>query len=90
MFTTGKAPHELLVTTILPIPNGAKKFSPENSRGTSILSVVTRMYNRLLLNRIRDDIKPCLCYNQNGFRLGKGTREHILALRRIIDKAIND
>ena len=60
MLATGKAPNELLVTAILPIPKGAKKFTPENSRGISILTVVTKIYNRLLLNRMRDHIEPCL------------------------------
>ena len=89
MLSTGKAPEELLVTAILPIPKGNKKFCPANSRGISILPVVTKLYNRLLLNRIRDHIEPKLRYNQNGFRPGRGTREHILALRRIIEEVIN-
>ena len=89
MLETGKAPDELLVTAILPIPKGVKKFCPENSRGISILPVATKIYNRLLLNRIRSHIEPCLRYNQNGFRPGRGTREQILALRRIIEEAVN-
>ncbi|MCP4486013.1 MAG: RNA-directed DNA polymerase [Gammaproteobacteria bacterium] len=89
MLDTGKAPEELLVTAILPIPKGSKKFCPENSRGISILPVATKIYNRLLLNRIRSHIEPRLRYNQNGFRPGRGTREQILALRRIIEEAIN-
>ena len=89
MLATGKAPDELLVTAILPIPKGVKKFCPKNSRGISILPVATKIYNRLLLNRIRNHIEPCLRYNQNGFRPGRGTREQILALRRIIEEAIN-
>ena len=39
MLETGKAPDELLITAILPIPKGVKKFCPENSRGISILPV---------------------------------------------------
>ena len=89
MLATGKAPDELLVTAILPIPKGTKTFCPENSRGISILPVATKIYNRLLLNRIRSHIEPRLRYNQNGFRPGRGTREQILALRRIIEEAIN-
>ena len=50
---------------------------------------MTTIYNRLLLNRIREHIEPKLRYNQNGFRRGRGTREHILALRRIIEETIN-
>ena len=89
MLATGRAPEELLVTAILPIPKGNIRFCPENSRGISILPVATKIYNRLLLNRIRSHIEPRLRYNQNGFRPGRGTREQIQALRRIIEEVIN-
>ena len=89
MLATGSTPEELLLTAILPIPKRNKRFCPENSRGISILPVATKLYNRLLLNRIRDNIEPHLRYNQNGFRPGRGTREHILALRRIIEEVRN-
>ena len=86
---TGKAPSELLLTAILPIPKGNSTFIPNNSRGISILPVATKLLNRMILNRVRDHLEPQLRYNQNGFRPGRGTREHIFALRRIIEEAIN-
>ena len=86
---SGTPPSELLITAILPIPKGNSLFTPSNSRGISILPVVTKLFNRILLNRIREHVEPLLRYNQNGFRPGRGTREHILTLRRIIEEAIN-
>ena len=86
---SGTPPSELLITAILPIPKGNSLFTPSNSRGISILPVVTKLFNRILLNRIRIHVEPLLRYNQNGFRPGRGTREHILSLRRIIEEAIN-
>ena len=85
----GQAPPEMLLTGILPIPKGNSKFIPCNSRGISILPVITKLLNRLLLNRIRPHVDPLLRINQNGFRPERGTREHILAMRRIIEEVIN-
>ena len=73
MMETGKAPSELLLTAILPIPKGDSTFIPSNSRGISILPIATKLLNRMLLNRIRDHIEPRLRYNQNGFRPKRST-----------------
>ena len=48
------------------------------------LSLV-KIYNRLILNRIRSVIDPRLRRNQNGFRSNRTTVAQILALRRIIE-----
>ena len=39
----------------------------------------------MILNRIRPVLDPLLRPNQNGFRPGRSTTTHILALRRIIE-----
>lgn len=44
------------------------------------------MYNRMILNWIRDTIEPHLRDNQNGFRKARTTVSQILALRRIIEE----
>ena len=49
------------------------------------MSIAAKMYNRLLLNRIRDQIDPLLRSNQAGFRNGRGCVEQIHILRRIIE-----
>ena len=85
---TGIAPDEMLLTGILPIPKGNSTFIPENSRGISMIPVITKLLNRMLLDRIRSHIEPLLRYNQNGFRPERGTREQILAIRRIIEEVL--
>ena len=44
------------------------------------------MYNRLILNRLRDAIDPHLRNNQNGFRSKRSTTSQVLALRRVIEE----
>ena len=53
-------------------------------RGISLSSIVAKTFNRLILNRIRPVLDSHLRTNQNGFRVGRTTVGHILALRRLI------
>ena len=81
-------PDEMLLTGILPIPKGTSSFNPANSRGISMIPVITKLFNRMLLDRIRCHVEPLLRFNQNGFRPERGTREQIFAIRRIIEEVI--
>jgi hypothetical protein len=44
-----------------------------------------KVYNKMILNRIRSRLDPFLRPNQNGCPTGRTTTSQILALRRIID-----
>jgi len=56
-----------------------------NWRGISLMSLLAKLYNCVLLNRLRLALDPLLRKNQNGFRPGRGCPEHILCLRRLIE-----
>ena len=47
--------------------------------------MLAKVYNRLLLNRIRPVLDPLLRNNQNGFRQRRTTVQQVLALRRLIE-----
>ena len=47
--------------------------------------MVAKVVNKMILNRIQPKIDPLLRKNQNGFRPGRSTVAHILALRRLIE-----
>ena len=51
-----------------------------------MLPIAAKIYNKLLLNRLRPKIEPILRKNQNGFRPGRSTLGQILTLRRIIEE----
>jgi len=78
-------PDQWNKTNIIPIPKSGDLSNPENYRGISLTSIISKTYNRMLLNRIRDHIDPLLRYNQNGFRKGRGTVGQILAIRRMLE-----
>ena len=41
---------------------------------------LTKLFNRMLLSRIRAGVEPLLLESQNGFRPRRGTTHHVLAL----------
>ena len=78
-------PEQWNMTNIILIPKSGDLSNPENYRGISLTSIISKTYNRMLLNCIRDHIDPLLRYNQNGFRKGRGTVGQILAIRRMLE-----
>jgi hypothetical protein len=60
-----------------------------NYRGISLMSIAAKIYNKVLLYRIRDPIEQILRRNQAGFRQGRGCTEQVHILRRLIEGAID-
>ncbi|KAI8514657.1 hypothetical protein Bbelb_072480 [Branchiostoma belcheri] len=80
VLTRGEKPEQWSLLNIVPIP----KFG-SNYRGISLSSLVAKIFNKMLLNRIRPAVDGLLRCNQNGFREGRSTVGHVLALRRLIE-----
>ena len=57
-----------------------------NFRGISLLSVVGKVYSRVLINRIRDKTENVITEVQGGFRRGRGCTDQIFILRQICEK----
>lgn len=70
---------------IIPVPKSGDLSNTNNYRGISLICIIAKIYNRMILNRIRSVIDVKLRYNQNGFRPKRTTVAQILALRRIIE-----
>ena len=81
----GKKPEQWSILNIVPIPKAGDLSQGGNYRGISLSSIVAKTFNRMILNRIRPEIDKHLRDNQNGFRVGRTTVGHILALRRLIE-----
>lgn len=56
-------------------------------RGITLTSIAAKIYNAMLLNRLRPHLDPILRKNQNGFRQNRSTNGQILTIRRIIEGA---
>ena len=81
----GDKPHSWSQIGIKPIPKKGNLTLAQNYRGIALSPVAAKIYNRMLLLRIRPHLDPLLRKNQNGFREGRSTVAQILTLRRIIE-----
>ena len=81
----GEKPSIWTKSIIIPLPKKGDLSVPPNYRGISLTPIAAKIYNKMLLNRIRPHIEPMLRKNQNGFRPNRSTTAQILALRRLVE-----
>ena len=79
------SPRQWRPNLVVPIPKKGDKTKMGNYRGISLMSIAGKLYNRLLLNRIRGPVEAVLLNTQAGFRPGRSCIEHIHVLRRILE-----
>ena len=82
----GNKPLPFSKSNMISMPKKVDLSQPLNYRGITLTSIVSKVYNSLLLNRISKHFEPILRRDQNGFRKGRSTLPKILALRRIFEK----
>ena len=71
---------------IVPVPKKGNLSKVDNyNRGIALSSVVCKTLNRMIRNRLGPALEKVLRPQQNGFRPGRSTSSHILALRRILE-----
>ena len=83
----GEIPDQWKHSNIVPVPKKGDLTKADNYRGIALTSIVSKTLNRMVLNRIKPGIEKILRIQQNGFRGGRSTTSHILALRRILEGA---
>ena len=69
---------------IMPLPKNGDLRDIGNDRGISLTVIANKIYNKLLLERIRSQLDPLLRINQNGFRPVRSTVAQTVTLRRLI------
>ena len=72
-------------TNVIPVLKSGDLSNTNNYHGINLMCNLAKMYNKMILNRIRTVVNPRLCINQNGFRPGRSTVAQILTLQRIIE-----
>ena len=86
VLAAGDKPEQWSLIDIITIPKSGDLGYTTNYRGISLTSIAAKITNKMMLNRIQPQLDPHLRPNQNGFRPGRTTTSHILALRRIIEE----
>ena len=77
------------ISGILPILKKGGMTLHENYRGIRLTQTAAKVYNRLLLNRIRPVLQKILRPKQNEFRPLRSISSQIVALRHIIEEMRN-
>ena len=72
---------------IVPLYKGkGDKCVYSNSRGISLLSVVGKLFGRVLIKRVRAGTECAIGDKQWGFRQGRGCMDQVFAVRQICEK----
>ena len=84
-YTEGSIPERWKTLVIVTVPKKGDLTKPDNYRGISLISLVMKLYNRMIMNRLRPALDPLLRNAQNGFRQKRTTVGQIVALRRLLE-----
>ena len=86
-FMLSIVPVGWVIACMVPLYKGkgdVHEFS--NFRGISLLSVVGKVYARIVINRIRDKTESVIAEVQSGFRRGRGCTDQNFIVRQICEK----
>ena len=72
-FATGEIPQDWKDATITPFPKAGNPSLPTNYRPISLLSILSKVQERIIYCRLYNYIAPHLPSNQSGFRCKDGT-----------------
>ena len=82
---SGVAPPDWSNSGLVPLFKKGDSNLPDNYRGIALMSTAAKLYNKMILKRVRDLVDTKLRSSQNGFRPHRSCPQHILALRRVIE-----
>ena len=78
-------PDQWITSVIVPLPKKGDLSLMTNYRAISLLSIAAKVCNKILQNRIRDEVDPILRKNQAGFCPGRSCAQQIHILRRVLE-----
>ena len=86
-FMLSIVPVDWVIACMVPLYKGKEDVHDcSNFRGIGLLSVVGKVYGRMLINVIRDKTKNVIAEVQSGFRRGRGCTDQIFIVRQMCEK----
>ena len=86
-FGLSVVPVDWVLAVIIPLLKGKGYVHDcSNYRDISLLSVVGKLYGRILINRIKDKTENVISEVQSGFRRGRGCADQTFIVRQICEK----
>ena len=73
---------------VIKLPKKGDLRECDNYRGIMLLSVPGKVFNRILLERIREAVDPKLRDQQAGFRMNRSCADQIACLRIIVEQSL--
>ena len=88
---TGKYPSLWKESYIIPIHKSGNSSDPDNYRGISITSNMSKLFNSVLNQRLTDHfhVNNCITENQFGFKKGYRTSDNIFVMKTLTDKYLD-
>lgn len=87
VWNTGKWPDDWCKLTFIPIYKKGSPTDCNNYRTLALISHASKVLLTIINERLKSILLPQIPQEQCGFVPGRGTREHILNLRQIIEKS---
>ena len=88
-FVGGVVPEDWRGACVVALYKGkGDRFECSNYRGISLLSVVGKLYGRILIGRIREQTERVIGEEQCGFRTARGCTDQIFTVRQLCDKLL--
>ena len=89
-FINGCVPEDWNKSCIVPLYKGKGDVRMCGSyRGISLLSVVGKVYGKVIIERIREWTEHKVGEEQSGFRAGRGCMDQVFAVRQIVEKMLD-
>ena len=77
----------MVIVHIVPLYKGkGDKCECSNSWGISLLSVVGKIFGRVLIKRVRASTECAIREEQCGFRQGRGCMDQVFPVRQVCEK----
>ena len=84
----GEAPRDWRDATIVPIHKIGSRMECTDYRGISLMSVVGKVFSRVLNVRIKGLTESSVMEEQGGFRSGSGCVDRVFVVKQVIEKMI--
>ena len=88
MYESENVPDEMIESIFIALPKKPRTIDFKEHRTISLMSHVTRIILRVVLNRNKSIFREKLSDEQFGYKPGKGMRNATLCLRKIMEKSI--
>lgn len=88
-YVTGNILNDFTISTLVMIPKKGNTTDCANYRALSLISHTSKILLNIIKNRIKVKVENNIDDDQFGFRLRKGTREALLALRILLERRMD-